>query len=186
MQGENSFPCLFQFLETTLQFMNLAPCNSEPATRHQILLMLLSLSDHSQEMLSTSKSLSRVWLFVTPWIIQPMKFSGQNIGGQQFPSPGGSSQPRDRTQVSHIAAGEPPGEPFLRTYVIRLGPLDNPGLYLCLKIHNLHEFAEFLLPCKKAQSHVPGLGWGHIWGYYSTYHTSQCTTAITYGLEFDL
>ena len=59
----------------------------------------------------------------------------------------GSSQPRDQSQVSHIAVDslstESPGKPFLRTYVIRLGPLGNPGLYLCLKIHNLHESTEF-------------------------------------------
>ena len=190
MQGENSFPCLFQFLETTLQFMNIAPYISEPATRHQILLMLLSLSDHSQKVFSTSKLLSCVWLFVTPCIIQPMKFSRPEYWRVAVPFFRGSSQPRDRTQVSHIAAdslsAEPPWKPFLRTYVIRLSPLDNPGLYLCLKIHNLHESAEFLLPCQEAQSHVPGLGWGHIWGYHSSYHTSQCTTTTTYGLEFDL
>ena len=45
------------------------------------------------------KSLSRVWLF-SPW-----NSSGQNTGVGTFPFSRGSSLPRDRTQVSHIAGG---------------------------------------------------------------------------------
>ena len=44
------------------------------------------------------KSLSHVWLFATPWTIQ-------NTGVVAFPFSRGSSQPRDQTQVSHIAGG---------------------------------------------------------------------------------
>ena len=57
------------------------------------------------------QSLSRVRLFVTPWTVArwaplSMGFSRQEYGsGLPFLSPGGSSQPRDRTQVSRIASG---------------------------------------------------------------------------------
>ena len=43
------------------------------------------------------KPLSHVWLFATPWTIQSMEFSR--------PEYRGSSQSRDRTQVSHNAGG---------------------------------------------------------------------------------
>ena len=43
------------------------------------------------------KSLSRVQLFVTPW-----NSPGQNTGVGSFSLLQGSSQPRDRTEVSHI------------------------------------------------------------------------------------
>ena len=43
------------------------------------------------------KPLSHIWLFVTSWTIQSMEFSR--------PEYRGSSQPRDRTQVSHNAGG---------------------------------------------------------------------------------
>ena len=40
----------------------------------------------------------------TPWTIQSMEFSRPEYWSEQlFPSPGGSSWPKDRTQVSHIA-----------------------------------------------------------------------------------
>ena len=46
------------------------------------------------------KSLSRVRLFVTPWTIQCMEFSGQNTGVGSLSLSRGSSQSRDWTQVS--------------------------------------------------------------------------------------
>ena len=68
------------------------------------------------------KSLSRVQLLATPWTAAhqaplSMGFSRQgHWSGLPFPSPGESSQPRDRTQVSHIAGrcftSEPPGKPL--------------------------------------------------------------------------
>ena len=48
------------------------------------------------------KSLSHVWLFVTPWTIQSMEFLQEWVA---FPFFRWSSQPRDRTQVSRIAGG---------------------------------------------------------------------------------
>ena len=55
------------------------------------------------------KSLSRVWLFATPWTVAyqaplSMGFSRQEYWSElPLPSPGESSWPRDQTQVSHIA-----------------------------------------------------------------------------------
>ena len=55
------------------------------------------------------KLLSRVQLFATPWAVAyqappSMDFSRQKYwSGLPFPSPGRYSQPRDWTQVSHIA-----------------------------------------------------------------------------------
>ena len=52
------------------------------------------------------KSFSRVRLFVTPWTMQSMEFSRPEYwSGQPFPSPGDLPNPRDQTQVSHIAGG---------------------------------------------------------------------------------
>ena len=54
---------------------------------------------------------SRVWLFATPWTVAcqaplSMEFARQEYwSGLPFPSPGGSSQPRDQTWVSHTACG---------------------------------------------------------------------------------
>ena len=50
------------------------------------------------------KSLSRVQLFATPSTVQSMEFSSPwNSEWVAFPFSRGSSQPRDGTQVSHIA-----------------------------------------------------------------------------------
>ena len=48
------------------------------------------------------KSLSHVWLFATPWSTQSMEFS-RILEWVAIPFSRGSSQCRDRTQVSHIA-----------------------------------------------------------------------------------
>ena len=61
--------------------------------------------------LTCAESLSRVWLFVTPWIVA--RQAPLSIGILQtrilewvaIPSSRRSSQPRDQTQVSHIADG---------------------------------------------------------------------------------
>ena len=56
------------------------------------------------------KLLSRVWRFATPWTLQSMEFSRPEYrSGWPFPSPGvlpnPGIEPRDRTQVFHIAGG---------------------------------------------------------------------------------
>ena len=48
------------------------------------------------------KSLSCAWLFSIPWT-SPWNSPGQNTGLGTFPFSRGSSQPRDWTQISHIA-----------------------------------------------------------------------------------
>ena len=73
------------------------------------LLLNQSLSPGKCNMLPEVKSLSRVRLFAIPWTVVyqaslSMEFSRQEYwSGLPFPSPGGSSWPRDRTQVSCIA-----------------------------------------------------------------------------------
>ena len=60
------------------------------------------------------KLLSNVRLFVTPWTIQSMEFSRlEKLEWVAFPFSRGSSQPRDGTQVSHIAGG------FFTSWAIR-------------------------------------------------------------------
>ena len=49
--------------------------------------------------------LSHVWLFMTPWTTQSMEFSRPEYWWVAFPFSRGSSQPRDQTQISHIAGG---------------------------------------------------------------------------------
>ena len=50
------------------------------------------------------KSLSRVWLFATPWTIQSTEFSRTEYWSG-YPFSRRSSQPGDWTQASHIAGG---------------------------------------------------------------------------------
>ena len=58
------------------------------------------------------KSLSCFQLFATPWTIQSMEISRPEYWSWvAFPSSRGSSQPRDRTQVSHTAGSSLPAEP---------------------------------------------------------------------------
>ena len=63
------------------------------------------------------KSLSCVWLFVTPWTIAcqaplSMRFYRQEYwSALPCPPPGDSSQPRDQTQVSCTAGDSLPSEP---------------------------------------------------------------------------
>ena len=52
------------------------------------------------------KSLTRVWLFVTPWtIVVPGILQTKILEWVAFPFSRGSSQPKDQTQVSRIAGG---------------------------------------------------------------------------------
>ena len=51
------------------------------------------------------KLLIRVQLFAMPWTIQSMEFSDQNTGVVVIPFSKVSSQPKDWTQVSHLAGG---------------------------------------------------------------------------------
>ena len=59
------------------------------------------------------KSLSRVWLFETPWTVVHGILQARILEWVAFPFSRGSSQPRDRSQVSRIAGG------FFTNWVIR-------------------------------------------------------------------
>ena len=50
------------------------------------------------------KSLSPVWLFVTSWTVHGI-LQARILEWVAFSFSGGSSQPRDWTQISHIAGG---------------------------------------------------------------------------------
>ena len=69
-------------------------------------------------MFNVVQSLSHIWLFVTPWTIQSMKFSRPEYwSGQPFPSPGDlpkpGIEPRSPTlQVDSLPA-EPQGKPII-------------------------------------------------------------------------
>ena len=58
------------------------------------------------------KSLSRVWLFATPWTIQPMEFSKPEYwSGLPFPSPGDIPNPGIKHRSPALQADSLPAEP---------------------------------------------------------------------------
>ena len=70
-----------------------------------------SLGKPLVKMLCCAQSLSHVWVFATPWTVACQAFLSLGILHERIlewivmPSSKGSSQPRDWTQVSHIADG---------------------------------------------------------------------------------
>ena len=62
----------------------------------------LRYADDTTLMAESEKVLSCVWLFVTPWTVHWI-LQARILEWIAFPISRGSSQPRDRTQVSHIA-----------------------------------------------------------------------------------
>ena len=99
---------LFDFLKW---FLNVTPLSLQP------LLQTVSYGAASCHAVCTSltprpkqtQSLNRVQLSVTPWTVThqaplSMEFPGQEYwSGLPFPTPGLSSQPRDRTHVSSVS-----------------------------------------------------------------------------------
>ena len=75
------------------------------------------------------KSLSRVQLFWTPWTIQSMEFHGREVA---IPFCRGSSQPRNQTQVSHIAGG------VFTSWATREARCKEPEEQECLGVFNKH------------------------------------------------
>ena len=69
---------------------------------HNVYVYHVKSAYYVLNILSEWKLLSCVWLFVTPWTIQSMEFSRPQYWSG-IPFSRGSSQPRDQTQVSHIA-----------------------------------------------------------------------------------
>ena len=70
------------------------------------------------------KSLSHVWLFVTPWTIQSMEFSRPEYwSGQQFPSPGDLSNPGTEPRSPALQADSLPTEPQGKPKSTRVGSL---------------------------------------------------------------
>ena len=81
-----------------------------------------SFIHHAQCAKVKAKSLSRVWLFATPWTVacqalQSMGFSRQEYwSGLPFPSPGNlpdpGTEPRSPTLQADALPSEPPGKPY--------------------------------------------------------------------------
>ena len=65
------------------------------------------------------KSLSCVRLFATKWTVVHTVLQGRILEWVAFPFSKGASQPRDQTQVSHIAGG------FFTTWVYKLNNQDD-------------------------------------------------------------
>ena len=91
------------------------------------------------------KSLSCVQLFTTVWTNSPWNSQGQNTGVVAFPFSRGSSQPRDRTQLSTLQADSLPAEPLGAHYKSILWIIS--GLWVHLS---------FILPYSWASSHDKG------------------------------
>ena len=72
--------------------------SSTPTLHHQVFLLPLVCKKWKW------KSLGHIWLFATHWTIWSMELS-RILEWGAFPFSRGSSQPRDWTQVSHIAGG---------------------------------------------------------------------------------
>ena len=61
---------------------------------------------------SESESLSRVWLFVTPWTVQSVEFSRLGYwSGQLFPSPGDLPNPGIKPRYPALRVDSLPAEP---------------------------------------------------------------------------
>ena len=75
-------------------------------------LWSVSQTRHIHVLLVKWKLLSRVWLFVTPWTIQPMEFSRQEYwSGLPFPSPGDIPNPGIEPKSPALQADSLPAEP---------------------------------------------------------------------------
>ena len=73
------------------------------------LQILYFMQPNGKHVCLPAQLLSHVWLFATPWTVAhqiplPMGFSGQEYWSElPWPSPRGSSQPRDGTCISYIS-----------------------------------------------------------------------------------
>jgi len=107
-----------------------------------------------------AESLSHVWLFATPWTVAhqaPLSIGilqASTLEWVAFPFSRGSSQPRDQTQVSHMADG------FFTSWATR------EALYVSSFIQ--HRFIGFLLKarfCRELQNAydtISASSWGEI------------------------
>ena len=112
------------------------------------------------------KSLSRVWLFATLWTIQSMEFSRPEYwGGEPFPSPGGSYQPRDRTQVSCIAGG------FFTSWATR-GSEKIIRLLLKLRFRSI-KWRSYTWAFEKEKAKLLNCSGNSLWPYYSVWWIIQ-------------
>ena len=103
------------------------------------------------------KSLSHVWLFVTPWTIQCMEFSRPEYwSGLPFPSPGDLPYPGTEPRSPALQADSLPAEPPGKTKNIGVGSLS-----LLQGIFPTQESNQGLLHCRQSL-------------YQLSYQGSQC------------
>ena len=77
-----------------------------------LLSLTQSTSSNHIDWKKVKKSLSRVWLFATPWTIQSLKFSGSEYwSGKPFPSPGGLPNPGIEPRSPALEVNSLPAEP---------------------------------------------------------------------------
>ena len=130
------------------------------------------------------KSLSRARLFATPWTIQSMEFSRLEYwSGLDLPSPRGSSQPRDRTQVSRIAGGFSYQLSQRKVQGI-LKWVGVGSLSLLQQIFPTQEWSRGLLHCRRFLYQLSCKGRPsrrEAWGNYSSFHA-----VLGYGVRHGL
>ena len=91
------------------------------------------------------KSLSRVRLFAIPWTVQPMEFSRLPewlLEWGAFPFSRGSSQPRERTQVSRIA------ERFFTSWTTREATREDTHTHIHKKLNHFAVQQKLTSHCK--------------------------------------
>ena len=92
--------------ETVVHIYNGILLSHKRNTFESVLMRWMNLDPITQSGVSQKwKSLSHVWFFVTPWTVQGVCtiLQARILEWVDFPFFRGSSQPRDRTQVSHTA-----------------------------------------------------------------------------------
>ena len=91
------------------------------------------------------KSLRSVWLFVTPWTMQSMEFSGLEYwSGSPFPSPGDLPNPRIKPSSLTLQADSLPAEPQGKPKITGVGSLS-----LYQQIFPTQELNQGLLHCRQ-------------------------------------
>ena len=106
-QGIKFSPGTVQFCEILWRNPNL--WNTESKTVLRWLLTIKMIKKYEKV---KWKSLSCVWLFVTPWTIQSMEFSRPEYwSGEPFPSPGDLPNPGIEPRSPALQADSLPAEP---------------------------------------------------------------------------
>ena len=123
------------------------------------------------------KVLSRVWLFATPWTIVHGILQARILEWVTFPFSRGSSQPRERTQVSCIigrffiswATREAHSDQMFTDRLTTIYTMNNSAIKRnqILTYATMWELPEDLMLRKQARHRRANAGWFHWYGIYS-------------------